>query len=245
MRVFQSELEKKPAAAVFTCVSNVFGYVLPYREMAELCRQYEVPFILDAAQAAGHMNLDFDALGAEFLACPGHKGLLGPMGTGLLICRQNPEPFLFGGTGSLSAQQEMPDFLPDREEAGTANVPGISGLRAGLELVRRMDSGKIGRAETRLCKDAVKSLRSLGMTVFAGESQGGTVSFIPPDGDCESFAARAAKAGLCLRAGLHCAPLAHESAGTLKTGTVRMSFGWDSTHWDLEQALRIIRNITA
>ena len=134
---FEKALRTDPKAAVFTHVSNVFGYVLPVEQMGALCRQHGVPFIIDAAQSAGAMEIDLRKLGADFIAMPGHKGLLGPQGTGLLLCNRLPEPLLQGGTGSDSIRQEMPDYLPDRVEAGTVNVPGIAGLAAGLRYLHR------------------------------------------------------------------------------------------------------------
>ena len=226
---FEKALRERPTAAVFTHVSNVFGYCLPVEELAAMCRQYEVPFILDAAQSAGSRVVDFEALGAEFIAMPGHKGLLGPQGTGLLLCRRLPEPLMQGGTGSLSAQQEMPDFLPDRGEAGTQNVPGICGLEAGMRHVLKRGPGAIGRGEARQTQRAARGLQNLGLRIFCGLGQTGTLSFLPPDGDCEEASRRFARHGICLRAGLHCAPLAHESAGTLDTGTLRLSFGPDAS----------------
>lgn len=224
---FEQALRKGVDAAVFTCVSNVFGYILPVEQMAHLCRLYEVPFILDAAQGAGIMKLDLTQLGAEFIAMPGHKGLLGPQGTGLLLCRRLPEPLLFGGTGSLSRDQNMPDFLPDRAEAGTLNVPGIAGLSAGLAYVEKLGPEKILRQEQNEAKRLVNGLEKLGLQVFSGEHQCGTVSFLVQE-DCEDTAAYLAKQGIAVRAGLHCAPYAHQSAGTLETGTVRVSFGHDA-----------------
>lgn len=240
---FEDELRKGAKAAVFTHVSNVFGYVLPAGDMAYLCRKYRVPFILDAAQSAGHMPLDFGELGADFIAMPGHKGLLGPMGTGLLLCGRLPDPVFFGGTGSQSIQQEMPDFLPDRAEAGTVNVPGIAGLRAGLDLVRQMDPKKIGEREANLSCMAANAMENLGIRVFHGPHQGGTLSFLPPDGDCETMAEKLGCRGICVRAGVHCAPLAHESAGTLQTGTVRVSFGFDSGCRDVRMLCNALREI--
>ena len=117
-------------AAVFTHVSNVFGYILPVEEMAALCRDRGVPFILDAAQSAGSIPVSLESLGAEFIAMPGHKGLLGPQGTGLLLCGGDTKPLLQGGTGTESLRQDMPEDLPERLEAGTLNVPGIARLSA-------------------------------------------------------------------------------------------------------------------
>ena len=215
-------------AAVFTHCSNVFGYILPVGEMAALCRQYRVPFAVDAAQSAGVLTVDLTALGADFIAMPGHKGLLGPQGTGILLCSRLPEPLLRGGTGSNSIQQQMPDFLPDGAEAGTLNVPGIAGLQAGMAWVEKQGLDRILAVQQRQARRCVKGLEKLGFCVFSGENQSGTVSFVA-DTDCEELAQFLGRQGIAVRAGLHCAPLAHESAGTLKTGTVRVSFGHDAT----------------
>ena len=224
-------------AAVFTHVSNVFGYILPVREMAAMCCSRGVPFIIDAAQSAGALPVSLKALKADFIAMPGHKGLLGPQGTGILLCGRSPEPLILGGTGSESLRQQMPDFLPDRVEAGTVNVPGIAGLGAGLRYLRSVGIDKIHRREQRQAGRCAEGLRKLGMRVFSGDHQAGTVSFVP-GGDCEEAAAKLARQGIALRAGLHCAPLAHESAGTLDSGTVRVSFGPDAS---AEQTRALLR----
>ena len=226
---FDRALSEKPVAAIITHVSNVFGYVLPVEQLAELCRLHGVPFLVDAAQSAGSRPVSLKKWGAEFIAMPGHKGLLGPQGTGLLLCGRDPEPLMQGGTGSLSIQQNMPDFLPDRGEAGTVNVPGICGLSAGMAHVRHVGLQAIAAREEREAERAAQGLAGLGLRVFAGPHQAGVLSFLPPDGDCETAAERFAARGVALRAGVHCAPTAHESAGTLETGTVRASFGPDAS----------------
>lgn len=236
-------LRTGPKAAVFTHVSNVFGYTLPVEQMAQLCRQYGVPFIIDAAQSAGAIPVNLKSLGADFIAMPGHKGLLGPQGTGLLLCARLPEPLLQGGTGSDSIRQEMPDYLPDRVEAGTVNVPGIAGLAAGLRHLRRAGVENIGRREQEQAKKAADGLKRLGVQVFSGPHQGGTVSFVSSM-DCEDTAQKLAERGVAVRAGLHCAPLAHESAGTLETGTVRVSFGHDASQWQTQQFLAAMAALT-
>lgn len=238
----EAALKKGVSAAVFTHVSNVFGYILPVQEMAKLCRQYGVPFIIDAAQSAGTLPVKLDALGADFIAMPGHKGLLGPQGTGILLCGREPEPLICGGTGSASAQQEMPDFLPDRAEAGTLNVPGIAGLDAGISYLRRVGIDRIYEKEHRAAMTCAQSLSKLGLRVFTGAHQAATVSFVP-NSDCEEMAQKLAKRGIAVRAGLHCAPLAHESAGTLETGTVRVSFGHDASNVQSEVFCRAIAKI--
>ena len=228
LETFARALKSGADAAVFTHISNVFGYILPVEEMAEMCHSYGVPFVLDAAQSAGTIPVSLRKLGADFIAMPGHKGLLGPQGTGLLLCGTVPEPILQGGTGSESLRQDMPDDLPERAEAGTLNVPGIAGLRAGLEYLCRSGVEAIGRKEQKMAQLCANGLEKIGMQVFRGPDQAGTVSF-RAGCDCEEAAKILADSGIAVRAGLHCAPLAHESAGTRNTGTVRVSFGHDAT----------------
>lgn len=227
LQSFENALCTGVDAAVFTHVSNVFGYILPVEEMAKLCRHYGVPFVIDAAQSAGSLPVKLRELQADYIAMPGHKGLLGPQGTGILLCGSVPEPLLRGGTGSESIRQDMPDYLPDRAEPGTLNVPGIAGLGAGLDYLLRTGTDAVFRREHREAVRCAEGLKKLGFQVFCGENQAGTVSFVPPM-DCEDAAQRLARQGIAVRAGLHCAPLAHESAGTLQTGTVRVSFGHDA-----------------
>ena len=133
---------------------------------------------------------------------------------------------LFGGTGGESIRHDMPDLLPERLEAGTMNVPGAAGLTAGMRHVRQYGD-TIRAREHRQARRCARELEKLGFRVFTGPDQAGTVSFLP-EGDCETAAGKLAQMGIAVRAGLHCAPLAHESAGTLDTGTVRISFGPDA-----------------
>jgi selenocysteine lyase/cysteine desulfurase len=221
---WEKALQQGVQAAVMTHVSNVFGYILPVEQMAALCRHYGVPFVVDAAQSAGYLPVYLQELGADFIAMPGHKGLLGPQGTGMLLCGTDPSPLLFGGTGSLSQQQQMPSFLPDRGEAGTLNVPGIAGLEMGMRYVNQMHWETVRKNQARQLRRCASELGKLGFAVYAGAPQLGTLSFVPTM-DCETVAQALAQRGIAVRAGLHCAPLAHESAGTLETGTVRISFG--------------------
>ena len=239
---FADALKKGADAAVFTHVSNVFGYVLPVEQMAALCREKGVPFILDAAQSAGTMKVSLKALGADFIAMPGHKGLLGPQGTGLLLCAGKPDPLILGGTGSESIRQDMPEETPERLEAGTVNVPGIGGLGAGLDYLIREGVETIGRKERKLAAFCGEKLEEMGLRVFRGPHQAGTVSFLP-QGDCEEFAQNLGRRRIAVRAGLHCAPLAHESAGTLETGTVRASFGYDTAFGEVSAFLRACANV--
>ena len=239
---FERALKKGADGAVFTHVSNVFGYILPVEQMAALCRSKGVPFIVDAAQSAGTLPVSLKGWGADFIAMPGHKGLLGPQGTGLLLCGRLPEPLLMGGTGSESIHQNMPDFLPDRAEAGTLNVPGIAGLDAGMRWIQRKGIANIFHREHWAAEACGRELEKLGMRVFRGLHQGGTVSFVPGC-DCEEAAERLARRGIAVRAGLHCAPLAHESAGTLTTGTIRVSFGQNASEAQIRALLQAVSKL--
>ena len=234
---FDRSLRSGCRGAVFTHVSNVFGYILPVEEMAKLCRDRGVPFVIDAAQSAGSIPISLKKLGADFIAMPGHKGLLGPQGTGILLCGNGLEPLMMGGTGGDSRNPKMPEQLPERGEAGTVNVPGIAGLGEGLRLLQQLDIRKIGEREQRLIRFGTLELEKLGYRVFSGPHQLSTLSFLP-EGDCEEVAERFGKRGFALRAGLHCAPLAHESAGTLETGTIRLSLGHSTKKEELEGFVR-------
>ena len=221
-------------AVICSHVSNVFGFIQPVEAVAAICRSRGVPFVIDASQSAGVLPLDMEALGAAFIAMPGHKGLYGPQGTGVLLCGEGVETatLVEGGTGSMSLQQTMPDFLPDRLEAGTHNMPGIAGLLAGVRFVRSQGERTICRRERLLALAAAEGLRALpGVRVYARPDlaeQTGVVSFTAETMDPETLASALAEQGIAVRAGLHCAPLAHQTAGTVDTGTVRASF----SHWN-------------
>ena len=249
VRAFSKEIRRGADAVVCTAASNVFGYVMPLQEIAAVCRRMRVPLVVDAAQSAGAEALDMTALGAAFVAMPGHKGLYGPQGTGLLLCGADAKPLLEGGTGSASLSQEMPDFLPDRLEAGTHNVPGVAGLEAGLRYVRGMTPERIARYERRLIRRASESLRRMdGVTVYASDDparQLGVLSFTVAGRESEDLARALARRGVAVRAGLHCAPLAHQSAGTAEGGTVRLSVSAFTTEAEIDGFLNALRGILA
>ena len=235
-------------AVICSHVSNVFGFVQPVEAIAALCRQRGVPFVIDASQSAGVLRLDMAALGAAFIAMPGHKGMYGPQGTGVLLCREGMpvKTLLEGGTGSLSLSQEMPDFLPDRLEAGTHNVPGIAGLLAGVRFVKKQGIEQICRRERLLTQRAAEGLRKMpGVRVFALPklpAQVGVVSFTARQ-DAETIGGALGQREIAVRAGLHCAPLAHRTAGTLDTGTVRLSFSHWNTPGEVDRFLAAMEEI--
>lgn len=224
---FRREMTPEVSAVICTHVSNVFGFVLPIQEISELCRQRKKAFILDASQSAGSQSVSANKLGADFIAMPGHKGLYGPQGTGLLLCKNTDcVPLLFGGTGSNSDDKRMPSYLPDRLEAGTHNIPGIAGLLEGIRFVQSRGVDAIRTHEERLITFLCRELEGLPDTeVFASwaGNQGPVLSLRCSRFDCEELACELGRRGIALRAGLHCAPLAHESAGTKVSGTLRLS----------------------
>lgn len=247
LEAFRRELDRGVDLAVCTHVSNVFGFILPIEEIARLCREREVPLIVDASQSAGVLPLDFGALGAAFAAMPGHKGLYGPQGTGLLLCGVDPAPLLEGGTGSESRRQSMPDFLPDRLEAGTHNIAGIAGLLEGLRFLERRGIADIAAHETALIRRAGEGLRAIhGVEPFLSPdpaAQAGVLSFRLAGRDCEELGDALGGRGIALRAGLHCAPLAHETAGTLETGTLRASVSAFNTGREIDKLLQALREL--
>ena len=246
LEAFRQELELGADVVICTHVSNVFGFILPIEEIANLCRSHEVPLIVDASQSAGCLEIDVQALGSAFVAMPGHKGLYGPQGTGLLLCGAvPPEPILRGGTGSESLRQEMPDFLPDRLEAGTHNMVGISGLLEGLRFVRRQGIETIAAHEQRLVRQMGEQISKIpGAEVFfdeTGAAQAAVLSFRLTEWECESLGQALSEKGIAVRAGLHCAPLAHRTAETLESGTVRASVSVFNQPWEIKRFSRVLR----
>lgn len=248
---FDQAITPETDAVICSHVSNVFGAVQPVERIAAICRRRGVPLIIDASQSAGMLPLDMAALGAAFIAMPGHKGLYGPQGTGVLLCcpKVEADPLLEGGTGSVSIQQEMPEFLPDRLEAGTHNVPGIAGLLEGVRFVRRTGTDAICLHERRLAMLASEGLRQIpGISVCGRRdlfAQTGVLSFVPENLDAELVGNALAEEGIAVRAGMHCAPLAHRTAGTLATGTVRLSFSAFNREEEVAQMLDGLKNALA
>ena len=224
---FEKALEGGADAAVCTHVSNVFGYILPMDDIARACRRCGVPLVVDASQSAGTLPVSLTQWGAAFVALPGHKGLYGPQGTGLLLCGAEGKPLLYGGTGSASRSLAMPEELPDRLEAGTHNMPGIAGLLEGIRFVRRCGTERIARHERELVRLAAQRLRQMeGVSVYETEAEGvqaGVLSFTVAGCSCEAIGEVLAARGVAVRTGLHCAPLAHRTAGSLESGTIRIS----------------------
>jgi len=240
---FSEAITPDVKAVICNHVSNVFGFVLPVEEVAEICTQRNVPLIVDASQSAGLFPLSLKRLQAAFIAMPGHKALYGPQGTGLLLCNMLPKPLLHGGTGSMSLSPYMPPDLPDLGEAGTHNVPGVAGLLAGLQFVQHKGTQELLRHDKILSNMAGQELAKLPrvqVIMDQNKHPSGVLSFLIQGIDCEDTASVLNRHGYALRAGLHCAPQAHITAGTLETGTIRISVSANNTEGEI---LRFIDTI--
>lgn len=247
---FQRLCSRGITAAVVTHASNVTGYVHPIAEMSKAVHDGGGIMIVDAAQTAGRERIDMRGMGIDILAAPGHKGLYGPMGVGLLVLGEGVSlrPFREGGTGFRSEEDLQPLDLPYALEAGTTNLPGIAGLGAGLRFVLERDPESIGATEDQLTNVLAEGLASIpGVSVFLpnGKPQGGIVSFLINRLDVslagnlldETFSIR-------VRSGLHCAPTAHRAIGTFLGGTLRASFGAFNTQADVDRLVAAVRQIS-
>ena len=227
---FRAAINQRTRMIICTQASNVWGIRLPVERLSALAHEYGLFILVDAAQSAGVVPIDMQKSGIDFLCTAGHKGLYGPMGTGILIvgCDTVPESLIEGGTGSSSMSFEQPDVLPDKLESGTPNVSGIAGLHAGIDFVKRNGTEKLSAHEFRLIKRLYRELSGMkNIRLYLPEPE--PEYFVPilsfnVDGtDSETAAAELSKRGIAVRAGLHCAPAAHRAMGTLETGAVRIS----------------------
>ena len=248
----EARIEKDTKAVVMLHASNVCGTVLPAAEIGAICRARGIRFILDTAQTAGILPLNMEAMGVDAMAFTGHKGLLGPQGTGGFLIREEMaaelEPLITGGTGSISHTEDVPDFLPDRFEAGTPNLPGIAGLSASLGWRLAQPEGSLLTHELMLTARFLRDMEALeaeGLLRIIGkhgtEGRTGVVSIVPLHMDPAELAFRLdERYGIATRVGLHCAPAAHRTLGTWPAGTVRFSFGAFNTEAETDEAARAV-----
>jgi selenocysteine lyase/cysteine desulfurase len=222
-------------------VSNVSGTIQPIGPISVIAREAGALFLLDAAQSAGNVPIDVAAFPIDLLAAPGHKGLYGPQGTGLLYAASHVSlaPFLTGGTGTNSTSEDQPLEMPDGFESGTHNLPGIAGLKAGIEFVMEQGVAVIGAHERSLVSYALESLQGLPQITLHGpadpELRGAVLSFTVAGRDSAAVAFELDRRfDIAVRAGLHCAPRAHRTLGTFPDGTVRMSPGWFTTREEID-----------
>ena len=228
-RSFERLIDADTNVVICTHASNVCGLVLPIGRIGRLCRQRGIPFIVDAAQSAGMIPIDMTQMCIDCLCMPGHKGLYGPPGTGMLLTgRTIPQTVIEGGTGTFSIDFNQPENLPERLESGTINTVGIAGLSAGLAFVEQKGIGRIHDYEIGLLQELYDGLRSIREVVLYMDRPSVShfspvLSFTVEGMPSEQVGEELAQAGFAVRAGLHCAPTAHRRLGTLEQGTVRVS----------------------
>ncbi|MGO8694095.1 MAG: aminotransferase class V-fold PLP-dependent enzyme [Rectinemataceae bacterium] len=246
----EAALKGRPDLVVATAASNVTGLLLPMADMARACRAEDIRFCIDASQLVGHEALDFDGLGADTLCFSGHKGLLGPTGIGALCLRPgfDPEPLLWGGTGSASESEEQPNFLPDRYEAGTPNLAGAAGLRAALRFLAEAGPETLRRRERATVDRLVRGLAALpGLRLLGpppGAERAALVSVVADSLSPADLALELDRRGIACRGGLHCAPAAHRWAGSLSEGgALRLSPGVFTTELEIDAALEAMEEI--
>lgn len=235
---------------VTTHVSNLTGTIFPAEEIGKVCRAYKIPYLLDASQSAGVLTIDMKKYNISFLAVPGHKGLLGPQGTGALLINSDIEvkQLKEGGTGSQSASLDHPNFYPDKLEAGTHNLPGIAGLNAGLKYILKRGTESIYSHEKNLLDIFITELeKNPKIKIYGPESIEDRIGVVPIniEGMDSSEVANILdrEYGIAVRPGLHCAPLAHKAIGTEKLGAVRFGVGPFNKKKDIMAAVKALKEL--
>lgn len=246
----KSAIRKNTKLIVMTAASNVTGTIMPLEETGRIAVRKGVLFMVDGAQGAGHMELDVKKNHIDILAAPGHKGLLGPQGTGLLYIREGIEiqPLLAGGTGSRSKQEEQPQDFPEGYEAGTVNAPGIIALGAAIRFINRIGVRAIENHERKLTQKLQTGLEKIaGVQLYGPENVTDKTAVIAMNirgiGCEEAAGLLNDKYGIAVRAGFHCSPRAHETIGTADIGCIRICPGFYTSEKELEAVIRAIREI--
>ncbi len=244
-----SNLRPNTKAVICAHASNICSASLPIAKIGSLCRRMGILFVVDAAQSAGARGIDVERMNIDVLCLPGHKGLMGPQGTGMMVL--GPEgrgitldTLMEGGNGIDSLQGEMSEDVPERYEPGTLQTPAIAGLRAGLTFVESVGVEAIGEHERRLgnrLRDALMELPKV--TVYAPRHEGGVVLFSVDGYTSEEVGRILDTEGICVRAGFHCSALGHRTLHTPRDGAVRASFGWFSKERDVEALLRVVKRL--
>ena len=249
----------RPETRLLVCLhaSNVCGTIMPVQKLSDFCQKHGLLFILDTAQTAGVVPIDMEALHIDALAFTGHKSLRGPQGTGGFLLRNklvsSIDPLISGGTGSISHTEEVPDFLPDRYEPGTPNIPGILGLHAALSDLEQIDINDIRLHELELTQYFIDGilqmdpnesvLRVIGKKDTSDRCAVVSIQTLTLDMARAAYELDASY-GVMTRVGLHCAPNAHKTLGTYPEGTIRFSFGPENTKAEVDLALRALAEIT-
>ncbi len=248
---YEKLIKSNTKMIVATGASNVFGIKLPIEMLAKLAHEHGILFLLDAAQTAGSEHIDMEKTGIDYVCAPGHKGLLGPMGTGILAAKKPKllKPHLFGGTGSYSLIPEQPEELPEMLESGTLNVPGICGLCSGIEIISSAGENNIAKKEMRFAKYLYSELSKMkNITLFTKfpetETHSAVVSFVLGDLSGEETAFLLSEKGVAARGGFHCSALAHQKMNTENRGTCRLSIGPMNSEKEVLKLIGIIHGLS-
>ena len=249
---FRAYIKENTKAIITTHASNVCGTIIPIEEIGALCKEKGLVYAVDTAQTAGILNVDMQKANIDFLAFTGHKGLLGPQGIGGFIASDKLEglidPVISGGTGSLSDSEEIPDFLPDRFESGTLNLPGIIGLHQALVYLKEAGIDNMRKEKMDITKYFLDQVKEIDGVKVAGkktvEGRLGVVSidFEGFDNSIVSFYL-SSKYKIMTRVGMHCAPRAHKTLKTFPQGTVRFSFSHFNTKEEVDICINAIKTI--
>ncbi len=252
MEEIQPLIQENTKAIIMTHASNVSGTIFPIEKVGEIAHENGLKFIVDSAQTAGIYPISMKQMNIDVLAFTGHKGLLGPQGIGGFIITDEMadamEALITGGTGSISDTEETPDFLPDKFEAGTLNLPGIIGLAAGLDAVEKIGIEKIREKEQKLTQYFIREVNKIQGIKVAGKKEGNNrsavVSLSTANIDAATVAFRLdSEYHIQTRVGMHCAPNAHKTLGTFPEGTIRFSFGYENTLEEIDEALEALKEI--
>ena len=244
----QNQLEQKPDLLIFTAASNVNGYLLPYNKIARMAHEFDIPVILDAAQVLGSNPVN--AKDFDIICFPGHKGLLGPMGTGGLYVSDSISllSLMPGGTGSRSSSEYQPDEMPDLLESGTPNLPGLAGLQVSLQFILDTGIDAIAARKLQLTSQLIQELAEIdGIIIHSPvdpKLQAGVVSFTSLRYSISDLAWELDKADIACRMGMHCAPAAHKQLGTYEQGgTLRLSPGYFNTSAEIDSAVKLLKDL--
>jgi len=237
-------------AVVMIHASNITGTIMPVYEIGQYAAKYNTKFIVDASQTAGVEDIDVVKMAVTALIFSGHKGLLGPQGTGGLYLKEGItiRPLRFGGTGQLSESDQQPEEMPERLESGSPNTPGIAGLLAGVRFIREIGIENIRHKEKEFTTRLLNGLSNIkGVTIYGPQNlveHTAVVSFTINNVTIKNINnALAQEFDIACRSGLHCAPWAHQTIGTIHTGTIRFSPGYFNTTEDIDQALDAVRKV--
>ncbi len=242
----EKEVKNNTKLMFFTHASNVTGTLLPIKEIGAFCREKGILFAVDAAQSAGHVNIDMQDMNIDYLCIAPHKGLYAPMGTGILIAEQDIERVLVrGGTGVNSISMQQPENLPERIESGTVNLPGILGIGAGIDFIKNRKIASKIKQEEKLIRFAAKKLGAVGAKVYGNYDKDSSfvpvLSFNIGGASSEKVASFLSTNKIAVRGGLQCAPFAHETIGTKEQGTVRISTSVFNTPEDIEKLVFFVK----